>query len=105
MMAATDAALQKSLPLLGRDLCWLESNQRVLHEAEGDRTPLLERVKFLAIFSSNLDEFFMKRVELLAQKRPDQTAPVALEQTSSTWRQAICEKIFAMMTTQARVYA
>jgi hypothetical protein len=47
----------------------------------------------------------MKRVELLAQKLPDQTAPVAREQASSRQRQAICEKIFAMTTTQARVYA
>ena len=49
---------------LDRDLSWLEFNRRVLHEALDERTPLLERVKFLAIFSSNLDEFFMKRMAL-----------------------------------------
>src|SRR5262249_44941431 len=43
----------------------LEFNARVLHEALDPRTPLLERVKFLAIFSSNLDEFFMKRLDRL----------------------------------------
>jgi polyphosphate kinase len=47
---------------LNRDLSWLEFNRRVLAQATDPRTPLLARVKFLGIFSSNLDEFFMKRV-------------------------------------------
>jgi polyphosphate kinase len=53
---------------LDRDLSWLEFNRRVLHEAEDERTPLLERVKFLAIFTSNLDEFYIKRIGLLRGK-------------------------------------
>jgi polyphosphate kinase len=51
--------------LLNRDLSWLEFNRRVLAQAIDPRTPLLTRVKFLAIYSSNLDEFYMKRVGLL----------------------------------------
>ncbi len=51
-----------------RDLSWLEFNRRVLAEAGDERVPLLERVKFLAIFTSNLDEFFMKRVGLIKRQ-------------------------------------
>ncbi|MBC7924966.1 MAG: polyphosphate kinase 1 [Bryobacteraceae bacterium] len=47
---------------IDRDSSWLAFNERVLAEALDERTPLLERAKFLAIFTSNLDEFFMKRV-------------------------------------------
>src|SRR5262252_6524847 len=50
---------------IDRDRSWLDFNQRVLAEALDQRTPLLERVKFLAIFTSNLDEFFMKRIAVL----------------------------------------
>ena len=47
---------------LNRELSWLDFNERVLQLAEDERMPLLERVKFCAIYTTNLDEFYMVRV-------------------------------------------
>ena len=71
---------------MNRDLSWLEFNRRVLAQAINAETPLLERVKFIGIFASNLDEFFMKRIGLLKSRhrqqiphspnRPDELPPL-----------------------------
>ena len=62
MTALTTAQASAAERLLNRELSWLEFNARVLELAADDGLPLLERVKFCAIFSRNLDEFFMVRV-------------------------------------------
>ncbi|MBV8672046.1 MAG: polyphosphate kinase 1 [Acidobacteriaceae bacterium] len=80
---------------IDRDLSWLDFNERVLAEALDERVPLLERAKFLAIFTSNLDEFFMKRMAVLRES--DSKGQRAL-------REALREKLLPMLDRQAECY-
>src|SRR5881296_3880394 len=69
---------------INRDLSWLEFNRRVLEEAQDPTQPLIERVKFMTIASSNLDEFFEIRVAGIKQQIESETSDVAADGSSPT---------------------
>jgi polyphosphate kinase len=95
--------MSTSFPYLNRELSWLEFNQRVLDEAEDETLPLLERLRFLAITASNLDEFFMVRVGGLQQlveagnERPDPAGLTPQEQLA-----AVSQRTHKMLVDQYR---
>jgi len=103
--AADAAASQNSQADLffNRELSWLEFNSRVLEESLDDSQPLLERLKFLAIFSTNLDEFFMIRVSGLKDQMDAEVADIPVnELTPAMQLQAISERLRPMLIEQLR---
>ena len=90
-----------STPYLNRELSWIEFNQRVLNEALRDDLPLLERVKFLAITASNLDEFFQVRVGgLMLMRRSGRKTPDASGLTPAKNLAALRQRILKMSADQ-----
>jgi polyphosphate kinase len=91
--------------MINRELSWLEFNRRVLEEAQDPTVPLLERVKFLSIFSSNLDEFFMVRVADLKQRiwAGDQAAAADGLSPAQTLA-AVSERVHALAQEQHRCF-
>ena len=90
---------------INRELSWLEFNRRVLEEAKDPTVPLLERVKFLSIFSSNLDEFFMVRVAELKRRihSGDQdTGPDG--QTAAETMAAVVSRVHELVDEQHRCF-
>lgn len=95
--------LQDPQYYFNRELSWLEFNRRVLHEALDDRTLLLERLKFSAIFSSNLDEFFMVRVAALREQIEAQVSMLTPDgRTPQEQIDAIGQALRPMVTEQHR---
>ena len=91
--------------MINRELSWLDFNRRVLEEAQDPTVPLLERVKFLSIFSSNLDEFFMVRVADLKQRiwAGDQSAAADGLSPAQTLA-AVSERVQALVLEQHRTF-
>ena len=112
---AADAALDDPAPppinldapewYLNRELTWLAFNRRVLHEAQDERTPLLERVKFMAIVSSNLDEFFMKRIGGLKQQIGARVRELSVDGRSPEQQLSECLAVVRDLVEQQRVLA
>jgi polyphosphate kinase len=106
--AATPAAITDALPedrYLNRELSWLDFNARVLALADDNSLPLLERAKFLAIFASNLDEFYMVRVAGL--KRRDEMGLSVRSADGLTPREQLArigEQTQRIATRHARVF-
>jgi polyphosphate kinase len=106
--AATPAAINDALPedrYLNRELSWLDFNARVLALADDNSLPLLERAKFLAIFASNLDEFYMVRVAGL--KRRDEMGLSVRSADGLTPREQLArigEQTQQIATRHARVF-
>ena len=91
--------------LLNRELSWVEFNARVLELAEDDQLPLLERVRFAAIFSKNLDEFFMVRVAgLLELDESDLPVRSVDGLTAGQALEAIRKRVSDLATRQGRLW-
>ena len=91
--------------LLNRELSWVEFNARVLELAEDDQLPLLERVRFAAIFSKNLDEFFMVRVAgLLELDESDLPVRSVDGLTAGQALEAIRKRVSELTTRQGRLW-
>ena len=94
-----------SVPYLNRELSWLDFNARVLNEARDERNPLLERAKFLAIFASNLDEFFQVRVSgLMEQVAAGNIKRSSDGRTAAEQLVVVRERVQGLVNEQSRLY-
>jgi polyphosphate kinase len=102
----TSAAPEVTERFLNRELSWLDFNERVLALAADESIPLLERVKFCSIFSSNLDEFFMVRVAGLVDQRESGLGVRSPDgRTPSEALAAVRERVATLVATQSRLWS
>ncbi|TMQ70375.1 MAG: hypothetical protein E6K80_08695 [Candidatus Eisenbacteria bacterium] len=95
----------RRVPHLGREQSWIEFNARVLHEASDARNPLLERVRFLAIFASNLDEFFQVRVSGLRRAaRATRVATLGEGPSPTEQLRDVRERIVDLVADESSIY-
>ncbi len=103
---ARRAAAQSRIPYINRELSWLEFNDRVLHEAIDERNPLLERARFLAIFATNLDEFFQVRVAGLKQQvLAGRSTPTPDGMSAAETLDAVRTRLLPMVARHSDTYA
>jgi len=97
--------LSSSDLLFNRELSWIEFNKKVLEEAEDEKNPLLERIKFLSIFSTNLDEFFMIRVSGLKRQVTSEMNEITSDGlTALEQRQMIYERLNPLIDRQYELF-
>jgi polyphosphate kinase len=103
---ARRAGTQSRIPYINRELSWLEFNDRVLHEAIDERNPLLERLRFLAIFAINLDEFFQVRVAGLKQQvLAGRSAPTPDGMSAPETLDAVRTRLLPMVARHSETYS
>src|SRR4051794_1902534 len=102
----TRRRVRTDIPYINRELSWLEFNERVLHEAIDERNPLLERVRFIAIFANNLDEFFQIRVAGLKQQvAAGRSNPTPDGQSAAQTLDAIRTRLLPMLAQHSQTWA
>ena len=98
--------MPKPEELIDREISWLSFNERVLELAEDNEIPLLERLRYLAIFSNNLDEFFMVRVASILGKIDNElTAPNTAGYTPNQLLTAVTNKAKDLAVRQAKLFS